>query len=121
MSEIHSYHIFLFPFKWDFLGKNKETSSSDFDERTNLSSIDTLLKNHKQGDKYPWKRSLFKIREGANGVYDYNEYTFFYDFARSTLYDTQEYNELVRYYEYDIGDDASFTISTLKWNNRPLS
>ena len=115
---LYSYHIFLFPFKWDFLSKGKEISNADFDERTNLSSIDALLRNHQQGNKHLWKRSLFKFNQDESGVYDYNEYTFFYDFARGTLYDTQEDNELVRFYEYQIGEQAYYTISTLKKNSQ---
>jgi len=66
MSELHSYHIFLFPFKW----KIANSSLEKFEE--------TLI------DKNHWNANC---RFSIKSLEDYNEYNYFYDFAREIMYD----------------------------------
>jgi hypothetical protein len=108
---IYSHHIFLFPFKWDVIPVNKDLACTEFDKRSNLCDFERLLGVKGNSNNSPWKRMIYQFDEGSK---DYNEYTFFYDFVRDILYDKNQKNGLIRYFEYKIGHNASITIGTLK-------
>jgi hypothetical protein len=77
MNELYSYHVFLFPFKWEIWQGEKHT-------KTPLSGR-TLLKDiQKQLPAPYWEPFTFvpQIKQGYN---TYNEYSYFYDFARDVL------------------------------------
>jgi hypothetical protein len=70
---MHSYHIFLLPFKWD------AEKGQDWEE-----SLKSLL-----GEK--WKPDRFSLTEKGDDWYTaekrFNEYVYFHDFCREILYD----------------------------------
>jgi hypothetical protein len=83
MSEVYSYHVFLFPFKLHFSSKcNNRTLTPD---------------------SLKWKHKPFKIEKPEN----FNEYVYFYDFVREAIYDV---DKLVQCFEYKLPDKTkSFT------------
>lgn len=99
MKQPHSYHIFLFPFRWDYFeDANKEYS---FAERTNLENFRNLLKdeNWEKNKKYELEKSQ-----------DYNEYTYFYPFVRKAVFDTDEKNKILNHYSYNLNGDEKYII-----------
>ncbi len=88
-----SYHIFLFPFRWDCIGESFENSvyEIDIEKRLQISHFDKILKGS-------WKFDKFKIDEAK----DYNEFVFFYDYVRDAIYNTEpiDKNQTAYYYKY---------------------
>ncbi len=100
MSKPYSYHIFLFPFRWDYCEakdncKNKKQS---FSERTQLKKFhDLLIPNPKETK---WETEKYKTDNSTN----YNEFTYFYNFVRDAIFDTkkEKHNKTVmKHYAYD--------------------
>ncbi len=89
-----SHHIFAFPFKWDIKTGGKSIEQLDFSERTSLEKFDNLLT--KSGSV--WKEDFFEI----NSPLDYNEYIYFYDFAREALFADSKNSKTLRQYKYII-------------------
>ncbi|HMR44007.1 MAG TPA: hypothetical protein PKC40_09245, partial [Saprospiraceae bacterium] len=73
-DKLHSYHVFLFPFAWEYT--NTQPNSS-FEEKTKLEDFVKKLKELK------WQSEQFK----PDTLLKYNEFNYFYDFARDVLYD----------------------------------
>lgn len=65
---IFSKHIFLFPFKWDFL-ENKKSLKKCYKDRLSLKDFDRCLNENL------WRRSQFE----CNNINTYNETSYFYD------------------------------------------
>ncbi|MCK9617159.1 MAG: hypothetical protein M0R21_04925, partial [Lentimicrobiaceae bacterium] len=86
--ELYSYHIFLYPFKWEKKGQQKDK----FSKRFNLNNIQPVQ------DSY-WQN----IPSPLTGDYItelYNEKNFFYEFIHSVLYDSGDgKNNIIRHYE----------------------
>jgi hypothetical protein len=88
-ENLYSYHTFMLPFRFDkILGKidnkNKYYKDKNIDERIKIT------KKFKESlEKDGWKFSPFKM----NTNYDYNEYSYFYDFIRETIYNKSEFDE----------------------------
>ncbi len=100
----YSYHIFSFPFRWDYVEKG--VSKDDFDKssflkRTKLSNFDSCISGNNEKES-KWKRNGFKIEKPE----DYNEFVYFYDFARDAIYDIKKDKENIDekeilFYEYN--------------------
>ena len=72
----HSYHIFLFPFKWEtFQGKNH--AQSNIDQRYPLDKLPV--------DTNYWQPFTFKAELDKGGFHTYNEYAYFYEHTRDVL------------------------------------
>lgn len=81
MSEnLKSCHIFLFPFKWDYLKKDQSIETATFESRTSLLSFYQCLN--------PQKWILSKYHE-IDPVNYYNDYAYFYDFVRPVIFNTK--------------------------------
>lgn len=75
-----SHHIFLFPFKWDFLPAGKSILETSFSERTPIEKIERVIKG------LPWGASPFKIAlNEADQFHTFNEFNYFHDYARDAL------------------------------------
>jgi hypothetical protein len=110
---LHSYHIFLFPFKWE---KKGGIPDETLEEKFKVDGFETELFNNYEdnnqriaGSKAEnlkfsgWFRRTFDI----DRTDQYNEFNYFYDFVREVLYDlgdsslNQSQSNLVfRHYEY---------------------
>jgi len=108
-----SFHIFTFPFKWDIKPKEKSLEETDFTTRASLETFDELLKGS------DWKETFFKI----NTASDYNEYIYFYDFARDAIYPVEKNTGTLRQYEYNIapGSKPLYKIKTIDLTGGPIT
>ncbi|MFH1118202.1 MAG: hypothetical protein V1775_00155 [Bacteroidota bacterium] len=76
--ELYSYHVFLFPFQWHFVGK--EMKEKTLEQRTCLKELSDLFKDTN------WKRQPYSI----DTILNYNEYNYFYSMVRDVLFDKGE-------------------------------
>jgi len=100
-NTMHSYHIFLFPFRWkNIFDTDKENKNADLRKKFDLNVFEQNLTKNSQ-----WERENFKLDHPLK----YNEYNYFYDFVREVLYDLgedlkipdNEINKtLIRHFEY---------------------
>ncbi len=110
MSEIHSIHTFMFPFRWDYIRSIKPKECDSYSERTNLSDFDRVFSSCNT-----LRRNIFQIDSDNE---NYNEYTYFHEHARKALYDignvtnSVNKNEVV-YYDLDGGSDDLFCIELI--------
>lgn len=84
---LFSYHIFMFPFKWEMKGREH----LPFSERTNI-------KNFKLSPYSNWEN----IATPKTDTYKrelYNEKNFFYEFTHQTLYDEDASENMIQHYE----------------------
>ncbi len=99
VTQPFSKHIFLFPFSW----------RTD-DKTANISSIDRSIQSDKS-----WKRDIYKIKDATT----FNESVYFYDFVKEALYDYGGDDNLLRHYEYQLGDAPTYTID-IQGENAPI-
>jgi hypothetical protein len=94
--ELYSYHVFLFPFQWQFA--NKEMRNKTIEERTCLKELIALFENTS------WKRNDYKV----NTVLNYNEYNYYYSMVREVLFDEGKDLEksIIANLSYDIPPDT---------------
>jgi len=104
INQMHSYHVFLFPFRWQHIAENLDDITTKF----SLENFENKL-CPKPKEKNEWKRRRYELTNGTT----YNEYNYFYDFVREVLYDIDENletksntinNQLIRHYEYQPAD-----------------
>ena len=74
-SDIKSYHIFLFPFKWDYKSKEGNIDAIPFDKRTDLLAFQTCLNQNND-----WEHQKKRPKDFKRGE-DYNEWVYFYEFV----------------------------------------
>lgn len=96
MDENYSYHIFMFPFRFDyikksFIDKHDYYKDYDFDERV---KIDKSFKHNLEKDG--WEYQKFEVKKHT----DYNEIAYFYDFVRDSLYNIQDFEDSATSYYF---------------------
>ncbi len=81
MSDINnSYHIFMFPFKWDNKhNQNDDLRHIDFEKRV-VERVDDFSA---ELEKNNWQKKQFKPSASTD---DYNQYKYFYPYARRAIY-----------------------------------
>ena len=79
----YSYHIFMFPFKWDYIPMSKSYDELTFKERTSLKDFDDLIKSCGWTEASPWLDSSSK---GNSAQKYYNEEAFYYPFVRKAIH-----------------------------------
>lgn len=94
-----SYHIFLFPFKWDYKAGEKDFEEIEFERRIDIDAFAGVLKESN------WQRKLFNIDKAQ----DYNEFIYFYDFVRDAMFDLGR-EPVLQQYEYKIFNEAKYLI-----------
>jgi hypothetical protein len=95
--EMHSCHVFIFPFRWELNDPGGDPH--------HLIAIESLLKQP------PWKYSPFKVDTPEK----YSLWAYFYDFAREGLLDFKdedENHEVLRHYQYNVPEGSLYKIST---------
>lgn len=111
MSELYSYHVFMFPFQWQFVGK--EMKNKTLEERTCLSEFVNLFSD------LNWKRHPYN----TSTVLNYNEYNYFYGMVREILFDEGKQDldkSIIANLFYNIEPDAhTFNIRVSKYNAEP--
>ncbi len=105
---MYSYHNFMFPFRFDKIIKkitdrHKYYRVNPFDDRV---KIDRGFVKFLEGDGWIYKP--YEIVEAL----DYNEFVYFHDFVRDTLYNREEFAEnATSYYFNKKLHSASFSLS----------
>ena len=95
--ELYSYHVFLFPFQWHFVGK--EMKDKTLEERTCLKEFSALFENTL------WKQKPYS----TDNILNYNEYNYFYSMVRDVLFDNGEpisEKSIISNLFYDIPSDT---------------
>lgn len=106
-QDLYSYHVFLFPFQWQYCGKDHR--DKNFEEKTHLKYFCEQLASYAP----KWRRRPLTIESRLI----YNEYNYFYDFVRDILYDQDPKNQygssdlpsqddVLAHFEYDIPEDS---------------
>ncbi len=115
---LYSHHIFLFPFKWDYLPAGKKLSKASFIERTSFDKFLQVIKDS------PWLESPFQIHiDEADKYHTFNEYNYFHGYVRDALAITLNEQETTRRFRYplpDKGEQAIYEI-TVKNEKKPNS
>ena len=108
MSEIISYHNFLFPFRFDKIvtkirDKHHFYKDKSFDERVD---INDAFKEDLQADG--WIYEKFEVKNNL----DYNELVYFYDFVKDSLFNTEDFSKNATSYFFtkNVTED-NYTIS----------
>ncbi|MGB4847018.1 MAG: CorA family divalent cation transporter [Saprospiraceae bacterium] len=111
----YSYHLFLFPFQWDFIPSGKGKSETNFEIRTQINIWNEKLTGTL------WKRNPFVIGDETSAFTDYNEFTYFYDFVRKTIFDyedVQDVNTRLNYYQYESKKPGKYSIHIADGNEK---
>lgn len=77
ITQPHSYHTFLFPFKWEVY-KGKNHSSYSLSQRTDLNEFIEKM------DLTFWEKFTYEVKV-QNGYSTYNEFAYFYEHSREAL------------------------------------
>lgn len=105
-----STHIFMFPFKWDFISAQKNIFSLDYKTRTNTFEFKRLLRDE-------WEEKSFVINEC-----NFGQFVYFYDFVRDVIFDhnynnhlkyisdIEKYNQFLKYYEFKNANSGEYLI-----------
>lgn len=114
--EAKSYHIFMFPFRWEKLGDEKEEILNN---RLSWENIDL-------NEEKAWVLKALPITNDK-AVEEYNERNYFYKFIHPLIYNTKDFKWGIKHYEraeigegkccYEIkgsGIDQPFTLSIEK-------
>lgn len=82
-KELYSYHIFLFPFRWDCCNKNNSRSIYDttYQDKLDIEKFSSAL-----ADQSGWEYAGFEINDNK----DFNEYVYFYDYVRDAIYNREK-------------------------------
>ena len=86
MKPLYSYHIFMFPFKWEL----KSRKDKSFSERTAIKDIEPI--------GLGWKH-IATPKTDAYKTELYNEKNFFYEFTHQALYDTEHGKDFIKHFE----------------------
>jgi hypothetical protein len=105
---LHSHHIFLFPFKWDYINDKKK---GNFSQRTKVNDFDMLL------DKNKWQLLDF-TKDKLN---HFNDHAYFYPFTRDAIFNLGKKNDdhtLLNNYEYRESSGGRYDIHIEKKDNK---
>jgi len=116
MSSLYSSHIFMFPFRFDWNEKGFENKFKFYQENDikNRLQIDLLDKKLKKGE---WQYEKFAI-PGKDEKLLYNEYAYFYDYARDAMYNLDEFDEnsISNFYRKESYEGKTFYLEIKKEN-----
>lgn len=91
---LHSYHIFLFPFKWEIYQGEKHQDFS-LSKRANLSELSQKI------DENFWEKFTYQPEIDDDGFLNYGEFAYFYDHARDVLNLNEAYEGInLKQYRY---------------------
>jgi len=113
----YSYHIFSFPFRWDYKADSKPLENIDYEHRTDLEKFTDALTNHKDALKNSlWKRKQFKPDIAEN----YNQSSYFYGFAADAMFDEADgkpiKDKILVSFQYEIKENTKYKISIYSKN-----
>lgn len=112
--EIQSYHIFLFPFRWDYKKDNRELRDIKWSERVDIDEIIKVFESNKI-----WQRDQLSF----NSPEEFNSSGYFYEFVDDAIFDEKndsresKQNEKIVYsykLKLDNQKSSSYVIDILK-------
>jgi len=117
---MYSYHNFLFPFRFDkivkdFNDRHQFYKEYRFEERI---VIDEAFK--KSLEKDDWEYQKFEVKNHL----DYNEFTYFHDFAKDALFNAQDFEKNATSYYFEkqnISNEYNFQIKNGKYYKLKLT
>ena len=127
-TDPYSYHIFLFPFKWEALANIDKNDS--FENRMAVSQFESVLgaKNWNGDTDKKNEVGWYRRRYSMRSIVEYNEYNYFYDFVREVMYDLDENlqspnnnsGDILHHFEYYIPKElqAKYSIEIQVWNSQ---
>jgi hypothetical protein len=111
MNELYSYHVFMFPFQWQFVGK--EMKNKTLEDRTCLKNFVKLFSD------LNWKRHPYDVSK----ILNYNEYNYFYGMVREILFDDGKKDldkTIIANLSYNIEPDVyTYNITVSKYKAAP--
>ena len=109
MADIYSSHIFMFPFRFDW-NKDGFKSKFSFYKNNNIGErVDFDLKKLKDRLGKSWKYQKFELEKRTDL---YNEYAYFYDYARDAIYNQSVEAAISYYFEKEL-TNATYEITIL--------
>ncbi|WP_027340246.1 CorA family divalent cation transporter [Halonatronum saccharophilum] len=103
-NKLNSYHIFMFPFKWDYKAEDKALNEISFEKRTSVEKVQEILE---EGE---WEEGEFDVnKEDRN----YNEYVYFHEHVRRVVYNNKD-NRVTKYFYYEGGENGKYNITIKK-------
>ena len=107
---INSYHIFIFPFRWDNITSEDFNEDNYFSETSLSERIKIDFEFNKKITDCGWTYKPFNVDSDLT----YNQYNYFYDFVKKSLYNTnKDFSEEQIIYSYE---KESLANSKLKLN-----
>lgn len=111
-KSLFSHHIFVFPFKWDYLSSGQNILETPFSERTATSRFEQALKG------MPWVKSPFQIGlDEVDQYHTFNEYNYFYGYVRDALALSLNEQDTKQRYRYKFPDAATTPQYRIKVKN----
>lgn len=106
-ASIHSYHIFLFPFKWEIYQGSKH-QEAPLTKRANLVEL-----SQKVNEDF-WERFTYRPQIDSDGFHNYGEFAYFYDHTRDVLNLNEAYEGVnLKQYRYKgLSLNACYEFST---------
>ena len=108
--KLNSSHIFMFPFRFDF---NKNGFEHEFDfyrdteinDRVKIKTLNDLLKSD------TWEYEKFDMNKDRHLLY--SEFSYFYDYARESIYNLQDFSfkAVSNFYRKKIFDQGTYQIT----------
>ena len=99
MDKPFSHHIFLFPFKWDYLPEGQKSLSIPFLDRLQLKDVESQIEAQVRTTR--WEAFFLSNNEARN----YNEYQYFYPQVRPVLFGPIEWEKEITPYVKSKSDD----------------
>lgn len=115
---MHSIHFFMFPFQWDYFADGKASLDQSFKSRTDLQDIEALFKEEREA--LNWSPTEFKIQlNQEDDFHTFNEFNYFHNYARNVLAISQEQENSVLQYKYQLANQAAFfEFSTIDYTKK---
>ena len=101
LMSTYSYHIFYFPFEWNWSDPDKKTYSEQENKKTFSEQIDLKQIDEKKvgEEKCPWKRTKGEPTDEKEQKDLFNEKQYFFPFVHYIMYDDKDKKSLMRHFE----------------------
>ena len=100
-TKTYSYHIFYFPFEWNWSDLDKKTYSEQENKKTFSEQIDLKQIDEKKvgEEKCPWKWTKGEPTDEKEKEDLFNEKQYFFPFVHYIMYDDKDKKSLMRHFE----------------------
>ena len=111
---LYSKHIFMFPFNWDYVKKNR-LKKGKIKVSTDIKKFMKIVEENDEWKKN-WEKDIFKCQSRI----EYNEKNYFYNSVARAIYSTANDENIVGNYKYKLNkeDENNYIIKIKKNNGR---